>query len=711
VNFITRPISLLSLVPSLLLILMMGIHSHAQGQGGRAKMDPNRFLQITYANEDFNKDPRKIDSATVFMRDAKTGKVVKISMEETAPDASVFRGLFNVSWGNANAIVPQVYIIPPSMEKSVGNISQFRSHLKSKTIRRKPLVFKKNPDGIQILDVYDSKKDAVAAAKEYKKRLLELRQQQIAANKVNGPSLSKAVNSGPKLPSRDAVEAARKAERLAALAKAAKEAAKREEERLRKEKLEAKKREEALAKAKAMAASEKRARKAEAKRLAEKALALYRANQFNEAEKLFEQATQLDPENNEYFFQYGVTLFRNNKLEEAMIKFKLAETTGNQDLEKQYFMGLTHYKLNEWDQAVVRFSTVKDSKVKPLSPSAAFYLGLIQYNKEEYRVAQPEFEFVLDNSSDPKLDEKAEEYIEKIIRHLQFEKLQEQPHSLSATIGLTQDSNVLLSPDNTDSGSSTDEASLRYLVGADYTYRAIYKRSYDLSFNVSTYYMYSQNEDVADADPLIYSAGIPFSYKTSFGTKAYILKVTPGYEAISLNGEATQNSTLLEIGNTLVMGPRLISTYDFVVRMDDTVLDTSTGDDDADATRIEFETNQIYYLDKKKTKSITGTLGYWNNAAKGENKAYNRFDLGVSYAMPIVSWQSNFVSELSYYSSTYESDRKDTNMNLNLTLSRPFTKLITGTLNATYTKNDSNDDDNTYTQWTILASATFAWTF
>ncbi|MEZ4873614.1 MAG: hypothetical protein R2827_15510 [Bdellovibrionales bacterium] len=613
-----------------------------------------------------------IDSATVFLRSRERRCCVADLWAEAAPDSSVFRGLLISAEGKADTIVPQIFILPDAMKGKDGSMSQFKQLLRSKRISRKPLVFKKNPDGIQILDVYDTKEEATVAAKEYKELEKERRMQKLAlSSQPEAPVTSEVNKSAPKLPSKDAVEAARKAERMAALEAMAKAAQKREEERLRKEKLEAKKREEELAKQKALAAEEIARRKQEAARLAAEALKKYQASEFEAAEKLFEQSTQLDPENSTYYFQYGVTLFRINKLDDAMIKFNLANTSGTEEIEKQYFMGLTHYKLNEWDQAATRFDSVKNTNVKPLSPSAAFYKGMILYNKEEWKLAQPEFEYVLDNSADPKLDAKAEEYIDKIIRQLQFQKLQEKPHTLALTGGAMYDSNVLLSADNTDSGSATDKASARSVASVDYTWRAIYKRTYDLSLNANIFYIYSINEAVKEADPLLYTFMVPYSYKTTIGNKSYIFKVSPGYESLALDTIQTQNSIVLDISNTLVMDANWISTYDLEVRQDDNVLDTSTGDDDADATKIEFETTQTYFLDNKKTKAVIGTLGFTSNAAVGENLAYTRSDLGELYDA-CCRYRSHNGLRTSMYQSTYENDRKDTNMALDISLSKPF---------------------------------------
>src|SRR5256885_15186876 len=109
-------------------------------------------------------------------------------------------------------------------------------------------------------------------------------------------------------------------------------------------------------------------------------------------------------------------------------------------------MGLIFFKLKEFSQAKESFAAVKASKNATLAPSAAFYEGLVYFSEENFKAAQSSFEFVIDQSSDPVMDKKAEEYIEKIAAAIAAKKMAAKKWILDATIGANYDSNILLLP-------------------------------------------------------------------------------------------------------------------------------------------------------------------------------------------------------------------------------------------------------------------------
>ena len=124
-----------------------------------------------------------------------------------------------------------------------------------------------------------------------------------------------------------------------------------------------------------------------------------------------------------------MTLYRNEKFNEALVIFKIIEDEEQYKAEKPYYMGLTHYRLNELDAALAQFQEVKKHNHEVLSPAASFYEGLILFNQEKYEEAKAPFEFVLDNSKNPKLDEKAESYLDKIAGLMIFKKKQSKKNS------------------------------------------------------------------------------------------------------------------------------------------------------------------------------------------------------------------------------------------------------------------------------------------
>src|SRR6218665_2265265 len=98
-------------------------------------------------------------------------------------------------------------------------------------------------------------------------------------------------------------------------------------------------------------AAERSARKNRAQKLADEAMALYKAEKFADAEKKFAEATQLDPDNQAYYFQYAVTLFKQEKYERSLVLLDLARGSGVKESERAYFVGLNHLKMKEYNAA------------------------------------------------------------------------------------------------------------------------------------------------------------------------------------------------------------------------------------------------------------------------------------------------------------------------------------------------------------------------
>lgn len=168
-------------------------------------------------------------------------------------------------------------------------------------------------------------------------------------------------------------------------------------------------------------------------------------------------------------------------------------------------------------------------------------------------------------------------------------------------------------------------------------------------------------------------------------------------------------SVYMDFEMTLVMNPSWFSTYGLNYRLDDSLLASSTGADDADASKAAVRTAQTSYLDTEKKQAITGSLGYTVNAAKGDNEKYNRIDGGVTYSRPI-AWESALSLGLNFYKAVYESAddrRSDFNTTLSVGASKPIREWVTWGVSGSYIKNDSNIQANEYSKYIVMTSATF----
>ncbi|MCB0419397.1 MAG: hypothetical protein KDD61_00250 [Bdellovibrionales bacterium] len=671
-------------------------------------MDPSQTLKIVYGSAPWNNDSTKIDTAYLYVRDGSTGKMVKILLEETEPDSSTFQGFFSLGWAQMEEVYREVYVPPVNLRKGNQAAAVFAKMILKNKVPRRPIVFKKTKQGMQVLDVYDTREQAEAAFHLYQKQQAEESQRE-----QENTSLAKPI------PSKSNIELAQELEKKKAIAKALAEAAKAEMDRVRMEQLERQKREQKLAEMKALKEKEIQARKAEAKRLSEQAIQAFKESKFQLAEDLFRKSVDLDPENRGYYYYFGVALYKNEKYEDSLVKFKLSTPPAEDELNQKYYMGLVHYKLKELSSSLERFAEVRKAGHPVLSPSAAFYQGLIHFSLEKYQEAKEPFEWVIDNSNDPALDDKAENYLEKIAALIAFKKRQSERFIFSAMGGVQYDSNVLFSPDGQDAsqGTTTDLGGFRGMGTGSFVYRPVYTRTSEFSINTSAVGMYSFNSAFSKADPYLGTLTLPYAWKGTWGKKGYKLTLTPGYEMLYMDAnddgtaESLLNSILFNTDVTIVMDSDWFASYQLLVRSDDSLSADSTGDADADALKYTLKTKHTFLMDKAKKQAFIVGGGITVNAANGKDKKYQRYDVSFLFAKPFEKWKdASWNAGLSAYQLTYPdatTTRNDTNVTLTGGVSQPFTEAWSWGVTGSYSTNQSDNAANTYSKYTLLGSVSY----
>lgn len=688
---------------ALLIISLISLTLFAQAK------DPSRLMSISYGSSSWNTDSKKIDSAYLIMRDKTTGKIVQIQLEETEPDSSEFSGQFSVNMGPSEKVSPEVFVPPSEVRGADRDNRKLYEMIKNDKLPRKPVIWKKNDKGQAVIDVYDTRDQAESALKAYQEQQkLEQEQKQ---KKLIKPVASET-----------AISAAIQAEKKNALDKLAMEAAKRETDRVRLEQIEKQKAEERAKKERESSEKERAEHKAKAAKLNEEALAYYRQGNFVEAEKLFKQVVDLDPGNTSYYFKYGVTLYRNEKFNDALVVFKLAKVEPQTEMEKRYYMGLTFFRLGEIDSALKEFATVSASQDPVMAPSATFYQGVIYYTLEKLEPAKKAFEQVIDTSQSPRMDEQAEEYLERIANAMAFQKLREKKFTFVGIVGGMYDSNVLLAPDTPpDQGSVTDIADIRLLTIGDLEYRPIYSQKHEFTPHVNASLTNSLKDQAAPADPYLYNVNLPYSYKGVLGKKGFKVTAKPAYEVLYMAPSASAstksiilNSYYVALDATIVMNPNYFVSYGIEYRGDDSRLDSSSGLNDADASKYSLRTSHSVFLDKARKEALVGSLAYIKNAAKGNDKKYNRIEAGVVYVRP-TKWNASWNLGLNIYSLKYPestTSRSDFNSMLSVGFSKPVRDWVTWGVVGSYTKNNSTDTTSyEYSKFMILTTATFVTNF
>jgi len=92
----------------------------------------------------WNKSSLKIDSASLLMRENRTGRIVQIYLEETAPDSSVFSGLYSISWNNIDRTTVDFYIPPQELLGNNDGMKKVIAMINARELRRHPFVLHRN---------------------------------------------------------------------------------------------------------------------------------------------------------------------------------------------------------------------------------------------------------------------------------------------------------------------------------------------------------------------------------------------------------------------------------------------------------------------------------------------------------------------------------------------------------------------------------------
>ncbi|MEK7356157.1 MAG: hypothetical protein AAB250_06885, partial [Bdellovibrionota bacterium] len=347
------------------------------------------------------------------------------------------------------------------------------------------------------------------------------------------------------------------------------------------------------------------------------------------------------------------------------------------------------------------------------APSAEFYKGVIHYESGAWDAARTSFQNVLDTSSDPKLDESAEAYIEYVLRAQQYEADSKKKWFLTATIGEQFDSNVLLVSDSSTSGTATNTKGYRTILSGSVKYRSIFeeKREFAAQLDLTTMYTvdssFQGDQSLRNADPNVVALSLPYTIKgTAFG-RAVKFDITPGYETIYMSIENNENkeilASLLTSGTALlVMSDTWFSTYALDIRQENSKLNSSTGDDNSSSIKVKGSTNQLFMVGEDKKKFFIPEGAYTLNESIGKNSVYSRLDIGASYVMPW-KWETSASFKLAYYNLNYPQNstgRADNNVTFSTGLSRKLSDTWSTGLLASYESNQSNQSTNSYSKYT-----------
>jgi tetratricopeptide (TPR) repeat protein len=647
-SLLKQPRSLAVHSPLLLLALVWGLTVHAQGRSEplatkkptRAPIDSSNQVRINYGFSAWNTNPTKIDSASLLMREGATGRIVQINLQETAPDSSVFSGIFSINWRNIDKLQVEFYIPPQELLNSNDGIKKMTALIAKNELKRKPFLLRRSDTGAQNVEIFDSVEQAQAALRAYR-----------AEVQLQATIGAKARN----YPTDQEIDVAKLAQTNEDRAQAAVALA----ERVRMHQVEADRVKNALKDYLASSANERTAKKAQAEKLAAEGLAEFRQDHFDTASKKFGQAMVLAPDTPSYMYQHAISLYRLEHYNESLVFMQLAEGASINPVERQYYLALNYFGLRDFDNAEAAFEKVVAANDPIMSQSAQFYKGVAKFEQEDWEAAQEEFQKVLDTSKDAELDKQAESYIEQILRMKQFEGERAKKWTLSATIGEMADSNVILSSDSAlDQGTASDSFGFRSLLMSSLRYRPVYDEDSEFAIQADVFTMYTRDksfgfsQSLRNADPTVATLSAPWSHKaTAFGY-GYKLDLAPGYERIYMSIENDEaklivDSFIMNVNNLVVMNQNWFANWNVETRRDMSHLNSSTGDLDSNAYKARLVNTNTIILNSAKDKFLTAEGAFTMNQAMGRQVTYNRIDANVGYLQPFY-WDTVANAKLGY---------------------------------------------------------------
>lgn len=673
-------------------------------------VDSKNAIRLNYGRVEWNSDSTKIDEAVIFLREGATGRLVQIQVEETAPDSAVFSGIYSINWRTVESLRLEFYAPPQKLLADMAGRKKISEMIESRELRRLPFVMRRDPiTNVQNIELFDTAEQARLAYKAYQSE-----RELLAAMKSKTIQKDQPIDPSANAEAQQAIDTAMLAER-AAFEKLSKDLS----ERVRLSQVETQRLAQLIQKFSALSPADREKSKRDAQAAADQAMLDYRANRFEEARKSFDKAVELDPTNRSYYFQYGVTLYKLEDFNRSLVYLDLAEGKSVNALERDFYRGLNYFRLKDSKSALEAFDKVAASKDSQMGPSASFYRGMIFFEKKDWANARTEFQKVLDESKDRALDERAEAYLESILRQQQYDTERSKKWTLNGTFGVLYDDNVLLSSDSDrDRGTATNLQAYRTLIVGSARYRPVYEESMEFAAQLDVLTMLSvdqtfqTSQTLTNADPTVVGLRLPWTHKGVFLGKGHKFDFVPGYELTYMSSDQNQwkaiyGSYLAGFQNLFVMDERWYTNVNIDIRQDNSNISTSVGDDNSTAFKVKLSWSNINFLEDKK-QIIVSDFAYTSNSALGKNAVFDRVDLGVGYIAPW-KWGTTFISKIGYFFLNYPqniSGRSDNSYTLTLGLSRPISDKLSAGLTSTYNINSSNVTTNQYKKLNVLLTVT-----
>lgn len=677
----------------------------------RAMITNFRPLSIYYENIGWNENATQIESGYLYLRNKNSGEIKELNLTETKPNSGVFVIDFPVGTLKEKTMAAEIYSPPQSMLRSQNRVSFVRALIEDSSIRRRPFLLRVIANKGQLIDVFDEKEQAIQAYNEYRKKM------GLSNDALESDSIIQ-VTTEEKLHKKQPIDTSTLQSLFMANEKDL-SSSNRKNQELREvlKAVEEKRRNAVLDEAKNWTPSQVSYKKKKATAAIKTAVASIKEQKFDISFEQFLQASDLNPTSEDLYQQYGVSLFRGKKLNQSIVVLQLSKPSEDRTPEKHFYLGMNFYQLKDYENAVAEFDKVLTlPKNKSFAATSAFYKGSALIEIQEYEKAKAAFQFVLDNSDDPKMDERAEKFIEYSMDRQALEKKRSNWFFASGVLGLMYDSNIVLARDQArEQGLVTGAEGWRLLTQVSTQARPYYSDSdelrvgFDLTALKSFDNSFGSNPTAEQADPYLIGLNVPWTHRGTLGGKGYFFDLTPGFEAIVMDLDNTGNEVInqsakLDFNNTLVANKNWIAKWDVFLSVNDSDILGDTESADSFTAGLRF--SSIIILNKDLERYLIPDISYRTNDAEGADFAFNRVDLGITYTSSVFgNWMWN--SLLSYFLANYQSLRVDTNYSVSSGVSRRINRNWNWGLMASYIVNNSNI--NAYNKYNVVSTFSFTY--
>ncbi len=685
-------------------------HVYKEDSKKRAQIRNSRKLEVFYEKLSWNQKSTEIESGYLYLKDRKTGKVIEMKLSETQPDSGVFNIEYPIGVLKLKTIEAEIYSPPQGMLKDDGRLSMAENLIEDGSVKRKPFLLRVLRQRGQIVDVFDDKEKALAAFERYKEEM------GIDKDSVESESIIEVANKDK--PERTKVVDSSTLQSMFLANENDLEATNEKNKELREvlRNLELKRRKTIEENAKLWSSAQEKANAKEANDLIGKGVAQLNNTNYEESMEAFLKASDLDPDDEDIYEQYGISLYRLKKYNQAIVVLDISKPTAERVDEKNYYIGMSYFQLKDYGNAVASLEKVIQNKNEAFGPTAAFYKGLSLIELQKYDEAKLAFQYVLDHSKNPEMDKRAESYIEYTLDRKSIAEKQSHWFFMDGVLGLMYDSNIVLARDQArELGLVTNEEGFRGLVQLSPRLRPYYSNSDEINIRFDFTMLQSRDEDfstnaVAEtADPIIMSLSVPWTHRGSLDGKGYFFDLAPAYEQIIMDLDGTGNATItnsikLRFDNTLVISKSWIAKGDwFFAQNDSNILGDETS---ADSFSGGLRLSSIFVLNKDAERYIIPEFSYQINDAKAAIYHFNRVDIATTFTTGVFAgfiWNSR----AGYYLANYESRRTDNNYTLSTGLTKRLNSHWNWGINGSYIINDSNT--NYYNKHNIVTTFSFSY--